>query len=454
MKETLQNIFVIIRKAAVRSVSVVLLPVSIIAWLIRLCLLASRIRHADRIVLMTAPNSFAYTVLGPDVLRRMYPGEKCLFLVAVWRHEFNFDVPKLWTDIDVVFVRRFMLSVPFRHRVISLPLLRQHDYCVHAASKFFCRIVSHRHCGMLSLPELHAEMHSRYKSEHMEGCGDWEWSYSATIVGEMINLQNASPAPAIHIPREDAGILDAVRNERWGNQNGIACPKLCCLYIREERRDAYSARLRNGSPLESHFGAVRLLNDAGYQVCLVGDYDPDQSMEGFHGGLIDHNTINVRKDAFQIYSATEADIFIGQNGGGASYQHVNGTLSLYINLYPFHFGLRNSWGYYKSLLDDNGDAVSARDILEKYIFDDQVEYGTLLINSEREIADAVSCFLKNISGDVNEDLVREYERLVPENTMFNLSGARISEAWIKNNSPAMASEITRPPQEREKRARS
>ncbi len=137
MKETLQNIFVIIRKAAVRSVSVVLLPVSIIAWLIRLCLLASRIRHADRIVLMTAPNSFAYTVLGPDVLRRMYPGEKCLFLVAVWRHEFNFDVPKLWTDIDVVFVRRFMLSVPFRHRVISLPLLRQHDYCVHAASKFF-----------------------------------------------------------------------------------------------------------------------------------------------------------------------------------------------------------------------------------------------------------------------------------------------------------------------------
>jgi len=110
-------------------------------------------------------------------------------------------------------------------------------------------------------------------------------------------------------------------------------------------------------------------------------------------------------------------------------------LCLYINLWPFHFGWGNSWSHYKALIDDNGDAISARDILEKHLFDIQPAPETLLCNDEREITDAVSCFLKNISGEINEDLVREYERLVPEDTLLKLSGGHISEAWIRNNSP-------------------
>ena len=57
---------------------------------------------ADRVVLMTRPSGFSYSIHGPDVARRMAPGKRVLFLIASWRYDFNPEVLKLWSDIKDV----------------------------------------------------------------------------------------------------------------------------------------------------------------------------------------------------------------------------------------------------------------------------------------------------------------------------------------------------------------
>ena len=93
-------------RVLIRVATILVLPVSAMVWLMHLLRYVSDIRRSDVVVLMTNPPAFAHTIVGPDVARRMFKGQQCLFLVAFWKFGFNPLVSEIWSDIDVRFIRR------------------------------------------------------------------------------------------------------------------------------------------------------------------------------------------------------------------------------------------------------------------------------------------------------------------------------------------------------------
>ena len=133
------------------------------------------------------------------------------------------------------------------------------------------------------------------------------------------------PSSPIRFPEPIRGDIAKRLLKAWEQFDGTSPPKICCFYIRNEKRESW-AQLRNGSDLQSHLPAVKLLNKAGYQVLLTGDCNLDQkTKQDFRGGLVNAAAIGIGNDLYQSFAATKADIFIGNNGGGEAFTTVNNT---------------------------------------------------------------------------------------------------------------------------------
>jgi len=98
-----------------------------VVWIMRLIPHIPKMANADEVILMTRPTGFGHSVTGPDIMRRLYKGKRCLFLVASWLYEHNRKVSLLWPDIDVVFIPRFVAGIPYQNRIVAIPFLRWHD---------------------------------------------------------------------------------------------------------------------------------------------------------------------------------------------------------------------------------------------------------------------------------------------------------------------------------------
>jgi putative glycosyltransferase (TIGR04372 family) len=397
---------------------------------------ASTFRNSDVVVLMTSPKSFAHTVLGADTTRRLYPGKRCLFLISSLRLEYNMAVRLLWPDITVVFFPRFMFAVSYKHRVVAIPFITWHDIMAVMVTRIFTRFVAGRKAIFHTLMELYEEMLGTHG--HVNSSLEWakgKSKLSFEITTAIMKLQNSVPSPRIQLPgpiRRDTAkrLLRA-----WEQFGGTSPPKICCLYIRNEKKESW-AQLRNGSDLRSHLPAARLLNKAGYQVLLTGDYDLDQkTREDFRGGLVNAACTGVGNDLYQLFAATEADIFIGNNGGGETFAMVNNTPSLYLNWFPYFCGRRNAWVYFKSARDGKGRILPGRRLITDFVYDIDVSFGTLINNTQEEITDAVACFIEDVTRPDAPDPYAHIAALIPQNTQFHLVGARLSPAWVRRNIP-------------------
>src|SRR5262249_13835945 len=136
--------------------------------------------------------------------------------------------------------------------------------------------------------------------------------------------------------------------------------RLCGLYLRRKGEDSsdHTTNWRVGSPLFEYLPPLELLNDAGYQVILVGDgvLDPI-TFERCGGMLVDARSVNVNKDILDLFGATEVDIFIGETGGGLWLPGINHIPRLHLNAYPYFVAKPNSWIYYKTVTDRDGKLI-------------------------------------------------------------------------------------------------
>jgi putative glycosyltransferase (TIGR04372 family) len=225
------------------------------------------------------------------------------------------------------------------------------------------------------------------------------------------------------------------RLEQAWTAGGHATPrKICCLYLRYEERDSRYIMLRNSSSLENHLLAIRHLNNAGYQVLLTGDFKiKDATKTEFKGGVANAEVIGVDHDLFQLFAASEADIFIGNHGGGDMISVSNGTPGLYIDWFPYSHGRKNAWFYYKSARDKNGEMISGKRLITDFIYDSTASFGTLLNNTQEEITDAVVCFIEDVKKRGAPDPCADVAALIPKDTNFHAIGARLSPAWVRRN---------------------
>ncbi len=412
----------------------VLLVFSTLAWMLRLLRHTPTFLKSDVVVLMTYPASFAHTVLGADTTRRLYPGKRCLFLVSSLRFEYNKAVRLLWPDIVVIFFPRFMFAVSYKHRIVAIPFIAWHDKMAVTVTRIFSRLVMGRKAVFHTLMGLYEEMLKTYG--HVNSSPEWakgKPKVSFEITTAIIKLQSSVPSPRIRLPEPIRGDIAKRLLGAWEQFGGTSPPKICCLYIRNEKRESW-AQLRNGSDLQSHLPAVKLLNKAGYQVLLTGDYNLDQkTKQDFRGGLVNAAAIGIGNDLYQPFAATEADIFIGNNGGGEAFTTVNNTPCLCLNWFPYFCGRRNAWVYFKSACDGAGRILPGRRLITDFVYDTEASFGTLLNNTQEEITDAVANFIEDVAKPDTPDPYADIAALIPPDTQFHLTGARLSPAWVRRN---------------------
>jgi putative glycosyltransferase (TIGR04372 family) len=179
---------------------------------------------------------------------------------------------------------------------------------------------------------------------------------------------------------------------------------------------------------------VRLLNLAGYQVLLTGDFAIGAAVRrDFGSGFVDARSLGVARDLYLLFAASEADIFIGNHGGGEVVARINDIPSLYLDWFPYSHGRKNAWVYFKSACDGEGRIYSGRRLITEFVYDTKASFGTLLNNTEEEITEAVASFIEDVTHLDRPDPYANVAALIPRDTQFFLTGARISPAWVRRN---------------------
>ncbi len=191
-------------------------------------------------------------------------------------------------------------------------------------------------------------------------------------------------------------------------------------------------------------GAIELLVNSGYQVWLTGDRDlPKPVFERFRGMVVSADYLGVKSNVWSLYAATEADIFVGETGGGTWLPGVNGIPRLVLNAYPYFYGFPRSWMFYKTVRDQAGHLMDYRELFRKYAYSYDIPPGMAVHpNTREEIAEAVSQFLMDIQTPSETLAPPEYDDFIPEHTWFKQAHARLSPAFVRLF--AASSELPRP----------
>jgi len=435
----------LIWRVSSRIAGALMLPVSGTVWCLRLLRHAADIRTADVVVIMIRPSGFGHSIQGPDATRRFYPGRKCVFIAPYWNFrlnpEFNPHVAKLWSDITVIFLPRFAWAVQYKHRVISIPFIRAHDRMIVKLTAAATRFLAGKDAIFKDLIDVYKEAQTRGLEKKAENTASPPSAESMTAwrnyeheIGYMYLLKERKNLAPIRLPDDIREDVETCVRDAWRKAGGAGEAKLCCLYLRFERRESYTTQLRNSSTVEAHLPAVRLLNEAGYQVLLTGDREmtPEIRRE-FAGKLVDGDSVGADGEFFQLFAATEADILIGNNGGGITPALANGTPGLYLDWFPLFMGYPNSWFYFKEVFTREGKVVPPEDLVANHAYDLDCSFGVLKNITPEEIRDAVACFIEDVETPQPSDPCAPIAGLFPEDTPFRISGARLSPAWVHNH---------------------
>jgi len=257
-----------------------------------------------------------------------------------------------------------------------------------------------------------------------------------TVFVSYANLVARHQAPPLRFPADIRSNYKRKFHKAWHASGREETPKLCCLYLRYENPFSKVTRLRNGGELFSALPAIRILNAVGYQVALTGDRNitPEMRRE-FRGKLIDDVTIDGDRNTYQLYAASEADIFIGNNGGGLVVSTINKIPCLFLDWFPVVYGFKRAWFYFKSATYKDGTPVSYDRLLGEHAFDFTCSFGMVNNNTEEEIVEALESFLQDLNNMDAPDPYADVAALIPQDSVFRYSGSRISPAWVRRNVP-------------------
>jgi hypothetical protein len=167
-------------------------------------------------------------------------------------------------------------------------------------------------------------------------------------------------------------------------------------------------------------------------VLFTGDRElPDPVFRRFNGMVVDAKHLVVSEQIFSLFAATEADIWIGDNGGGTWLPGINSTPRLVINAFPYYYGYPSSWMFYKTVRDKFGRLMDLRGIFQEHPYDYEISAGVVYDNTSDEIIQAVAQFLEDLEQP--EDFGRTFglDGVVPEETWFTQAGAKLSSAWLR-----------------------
>lgn len=398
-----------------------------------------KLNRAD-LILMHSDGGFGYTITTPDLVRRHHKGKRIVIFFPYIPGTFNKDIKKIWDDVDLIFVQ-----VAFRR-----PYSAQfHPYDLNSRtvalfpSSFKWRYFLFRMLGILirlvvSSKDVMSE--TEYFNSLPEQKLPTGRPLSDRWVPTYFKLLREINVKPVRLPAKTRSLFDRALYHAAGGKQ-----KRCCLYLRLRSTLEYpEAFLRSGGEIASYLGAVKTLNQHGYQVLLVGDRQlPSNIFDEFRGMFIDANTLGFPESLFYLFAATESDICIGECGGGFWLGPINGIPSLLINAYPFHIGWNNMVIYYKVLTGEDGYIVPAEKVFQKYGEDVFHSNINVLENTPEELEAATFSFIDCVEKEKRLGIPFKGLAGVEDHFWSSLSGSYISPIWMKlygGNEPIMPNE--------------
>lgn len=384
------------------------------------------LRKAEVVVVMQE-GGFGHTITGPDLTRRVFSGRRCVFIAFSSAARHNLLVASIWPNLKLVFIPISIPVVSIGKRTYVFNYPKRLRPATNRAIRWLVRLVAEDDCVFLSMHELYARLGAPQALHEMLPTS------SAPYFPAYFRLQREVPVPPLRLPEHQRHAIRGRLADVAASSREADLP-VCCLYLRQKgaMSDDISTRVRVGSPLQDYLPAIRLLNEAGYQVLVVGDVPVPKHVYDTHAGmLVDTKNLRISWRAFSIYAATEATIFIGESGGGVWLPTVNNIPILLINAFPYFVGLPHSWVHYKTVTDDDGRLVHYRKLFSDHAYDYELEGMKLHNNSRQEILEAVKCFLEDIANPLANDPHADALAFAQDHTWLKQSNARLSPSWLR-----------------------
>jgi len=419
--------------------SITALPVSVVWWLGQLVRHLSVLRGAEVVILDPHMVEYGNNLVGMDVARRLFRGRKVVYAYP-W-HPAGTQNPQMahiWTDITVLPLRQANLLFQVFGKNVRLPFLEHSVPVLNFFSCIFMSLVARkvtvkRRKKLYSEVPVPPEFKDVIPSDHGER--KRKTLYFATLWRSLDN--NCSAPPPVFPAKKRTEIHTLLRAVRSGGP-----ARLCMMYNKLEPMGLLSPR--EGSEMAAYLPAIRLLVAEGYQVMLAGDRTlDDRDFESFDGMVVDAERLGVDRQLFLMFAPLEADICVGDAGAGMILPGILRIPMLILNGYPVAdiAGLAASaWVYPKH----HTDQITGGHVPIEYVFENE-PYGHLdpLVNrsdlsqphpnTEEEITEAVRCFLEEVTHPTGDEPGRDLVDLLPWESAFCISGARLSPAFVKHN---------------------
>ena len=352
---------------------------------------------------------FGNSIQGADISRRYLYNQKSLVLIMNWGFH-NAYLSSVWHDIEF-----FNLETFFHFKALSQNriLINSSDICRSHLDKLiinFLKIVSKAkiykvfdlYIKTLSLVNEGQEAVKFYRNLYPNGNAFIYLSWPILIRKNKV---------------KKVEFVDKIKKEYYEKindylkNNGIPKDqKICCIYIRNKgvKSNNITNYARNGSELSAYSLALKSLINKGYIILLVGDLTLDNSIvKNFDNKIIDADALKINEQKFSLFALTEANIFIGNSGGGSQLPIVNEIPSLIIDAMPFGIGLTNSYMFFKTVKYNSGELVPFSKLLIDYPYDYRLKNLNLFNNNADEINYAVKYFLNEIHNNKPHDSKKE-----------------------------------------------
>lgn len=368
--------------------------------LVVLVINARRFFSADLINFGTG--GFGHTIEGPDSLRRLYPGKK-IFMVFAWgRGRYNSYVKDIFTNIDILIIDLPNYTTIF-NRTVPFAFKRAIDAVIHGfLPALLRRVAPHKLIDAFYADLLPQDWHAENNNSCLKDPACLSHVFPGTIPSHNLTLayfriRRTVAAPPARLP--DARLKPLEAAFAAVNDAG-RFPKRCCFYNRKRgvTGDIHSY-IRSGSDVHDLLPTVALLNARGYVVMLVGDEELPVGLSArTNGGFIDHKDLGIRRDAYQIWAATEADIFIACPAGGAYVGLVADRPTLLINNYPYYYSFENSVAFYKFVRNSDGTLLPLKDLFGEHYLDFVFKDKVVEFNSADDILRATEDFVTRVEA--------------------------------------------------------
>jgi len=382
--------------------------------------------------------NFGNTAFLPDMVRRMHPGRHLVF--ALFRDRgLNPYMRRVWEGvegIDYMDFPRFVIDVTLRGRRVIIPSREIHDRIIASSLKWVAQrfgknpyVLANRKQVFEEVsipPKLQDEIDAMLQQDPLvPSASQWAGTLRYSLYW---NLRREHEMPPPFLPSE---LKERVESALVSARKGREAVRSCGHYLKCTGSE--KTLPEDGSPLEAYLPAVEMLVDHGYQVLVSGDRElPDEFAETFGGMLVDARRLGIDPYLFSLYSSFNADIFIGENGGGLSLAEYNETCPrLALNIWPFWSAI-DGWVYYKQAFDSEGLSLEFSRIAGELAFAyPEEDKFSVVQNSADEISEAVKCFLEEVENPGSSDIDREMEYLWPSYSFFGLADCHISPAYVQ-----------------------